>query len=78
MVVTVYTSPGCPWCSKVKDFLKKENISFKEIDISADKKVADDLVKRSGFSGVPITEVGKVMILGFDEKKLLAALEKNG
>ena len=36
--VTVYSTPTCPWCIKVKDFLKNNNIEFESKDVAADEK----------------------------------------
>ena len=33
MEIKVYTTPTCPWCQKVKDWLKQKNVSFEEINV---------------------------------------------
>jgi len=38
MVVKVYTAPGCAFCVIIENFLKRNNIKFKEIDISKNAK----------------------------------------
>ena len=70
MTVKVYTSPTCPYCLMAKTFLEKNNISFEEIDVSADEKIATEIMKRSGHIGVPIIEVDGSYIAGFDEEEL--------
>ena len=72
--VDVYTTPTCQWCKKVKAFLKANKVAFKEHD-ATNEKVAKELVEKSGQMGVPVTIVGKEIIVGFDEGKLKKALK---
>ncbi len=67
--VVLFTSPGCVWCTRAKQFFKKEGIKFKEIDISKDKKAAQDCLKH-GCRGVPVVLVGSRWICGFDEARI--------
>jgi glutaredoxin 3 len=75
MKVTVYSTPTCPWCNKTKEFLKKNKIDFKNVDVAADQKAAQDMIKRSGQAGVPVIEIEGEMIVGFQEDKLKKALK---
>jgi glutaredoxin len=67
--VVLFTSPGCIWCTRAKQFFKKNGIKFKEIDISKDQKAAQDCIKH-GCRGVPVVLVGSRWICGFDEVKI--------
>lgn len=67
--VTIYTTPTCSWCTTTKNYLKNNNIFFREIDISKNQKAAEDLVKRSGKQGVPQTDINGQIIVGFDQSK---------
>lgn len=49
--VIVYSTPTCPWCIRVKQFLKENNILFLEWDVSVDKLAADELVKKKRTDG---------------------------
>jgi len=66
MEIKVYTSPACVYCHQLKDFLKDNNIDFKEIDLSKDQKAAEEFVKRTGQMAVPVTEIDGEMVIGFD------------
>jgi len=68
--VIVYTSPTCPWCNAVKNYLKKNRIYFREIDISRDERAARDLVQRTGQMGVPQIDIDGRVVVGFDKSKL--------
>ena len=75
MVIKIYTTPTCPWCKKTKEFFKENKIKFKEIDAASDKKAAKEMIKKSGQMGVPVIEIDKQLIVGFDEEKLKKALK---
>ncbi len=75
MTVKVYTTPTCPYCYTLKEFLKEHNIEFEDIDISKDEKVKDDIIKRSGAIGAPIIEVDGEIIVGFDRAKIVKLLK---
>lgn len=68
--VTVYSTPSCPWCNRLKKYLKENNIKFRDIDVSKDTKAAEEMVKRSGQQGVPQADIAGQIIVGFDKKKI--------
>ena len=74
MAVKVYTAPGCAFCIIIENFLKKNGIKFKEIDISKDATAKEEMKKKSGQESVPVTEVGGKIIIGYNLKKLKEAL----
>ena len=41
------------WCNRVKRYLQDKRMRFKEINIEQDPKVAQDLVRKIGQTGVP-------------------------
>ena len=73
--VTVYTTPTCPWCTTVKNFLKKHGVRYTEINVAADQNAAQSMVSKSGQQGVPQTEINGEMVIGFDQTKLNRLLE---
>lgn len=68
--VIVYSTPTCPWCIRVKQFLKENNILFLDWDVSVDKLAADEMVKKSGQMGVPVIDIDGQIIIGFDKEKI--------
>lgn len=68
--VVVYSTPTCSWCNRLKDYLKKNNIRFSDVDVSRDQKAAEQMVRRSGQQGVPQTLIGGQLIIGFDKKRI--------
>ena len=72
--VKVYTTITCPWCVKVKDFLKANNIKYTEVNVGLDEKARNDMFEKSGQFGVPVTDVNGTIIIGFDKEALKKAL----
>jgi glutaredoxin 3 len=70
MTIKVYTNSSCPYCTRVKKFLKEHNIKFKEINISTYPSAAKELKSITGQTGVPVILMGSHKIVGFDESKL--------
>ena len=68
--VTVYSTPTCSWCNRLKQYLRKNNIRFKDVDVSKDQKAAEAMVKRGGQQGVPQTDINGQIVIGFDKKKI--------
>ncbi len=68
--VTVYSTPTCSWCNRLKAYLRENNVKFRDIDVSKDQKAAEDMVKRSGQQGVPQSLIGGQVIVGFDKAKI--------
>lgn len=72
--VIVYSTPTCPWCIRLKQFLKENNILFLDWDVSVDQAAADEMIKKSGQMGVPVLDIDGQIIVGFDKEKIKSAL----
>lgn len=74
MAVSVYTTPSCSYCRMVKDWLKQRNVRFDEYNVAADPRRAEEMVRKSGQMGVPVTDVNGRVIIGFNTGELERAL----
>jgi glutaredoxin len=45
-------------------------VHFRDIDVSKDQKMAQELVKKSGQQGVPQTEINGRIVVGFNKPKI--------
>jgi len=43
--IKVYSTPTCPYCHMVKEFLKKKSVKFEDIDVSKSTQAADEMVE---------------------------------
>lgn len=75
--IIVYSTPACPYCLTLKEFLKQHNIEFEEIDVSKDKKAREEMIKKSGQMGVPVVEIDGEIVVGFDKEKISKLLKIN-
>jgi len=73
--VKVYSTPVCPWCHVAKQFLSDHKVAFEDINVADDEEQARAMMEKSGQMGVPVIEVGKEIIVGFDEARLRKALK---
>ena len=72
----MYTGPMCAFCDAAKRLFKRNNVTFKEIDIGNSLEIREEMIKRSnGRRTVPQIFIEDKHIGGYEE---LRTLEKNG
>lgn len=54
----------------VKDYLKQNNVSFTEYDVSKDEKAAMEMVNKSKQRGVPVIDIDGNIVVGFDQENI--------
>ncbi len=75
--VTVYSTPTCSWCTVIKRHLQENGIRYREVDVSADQKAAEEMVRKSGQQGVPQTDINGQIVVGFDKIRINSLLGIN-
>ena len=70
MNVIVYSTPSCPWCSVVKDYLNYKEVKFKEINVAEDYEGAMEMIKKSGQRGVPVIDIDGNIVVGFNKAEI--------
>ncbi len=73
--VIIYSTPTCPYCHKEKEYLKQHGIEFKDINVAEDRAAAAEMIEKSGQNGVPVTDIGGKIIVGFDKPALKQILK---
>tara|TARA_B100000900_G_scaffold138407_1_gene117327 strand:- start:128 stop:382 length:255 start_codon:yes stop_codon:yes gene_type:complete len=74
--VIIYTTKSCGYCILAKNLLKKYGIKYKEIDVSKDIEIRNEMVMKSlGEKTVPQIFFGQNHVGGFFE---LNQLHLNG
>ena len=72
--VTVYMGPRCSYCDAAKRLLARNNITYKEINITLEEGKMDEMIKKSnGKRTIPQIFFDEYHVGGFEE---LRALEK--
>lgn len=73
--IIVFSTPGCGWCRKLKSYLKEKGFRFRDVDISKDEKAAQDVMRKTGQTGVPVTLIKNRPIIGFNRAEINRALK---
>ena len=71
--VRIYTTQICGYCIAAKRFMDHHNITFEEIDVSADDEMRRWLVERTGQRTVPQIFIGERSIGGYTDLRALDA-----
>ena len=72
--IIMYTGPLCNFCDAAKRLLVRNNLNFKEIDISSKDGLRDEMIKKAnGKRTIPQIFFNDQHIGGYDEVR---ALEK--
>ena len=74
--ITIYTGPLCNYCEAAKKLFKRNNATYKEINIAMVDGAMDEMIKKAnGKRTIPQIFFDNLHIGGYQE---LRALEKNG
>ena len=76
MKIKVYSTPTCPYCKMVKEYLSSKSISYEDIDVSSNDALAEEMVKISGQMGVPVVVIDNQAVVGFDKAKIETLLDQ--
>ena len=71
--VSVYSTPTCPICKRVKQFLDDNQVPYKNIDVTASKTDLDEMIQKTGQLSVPVTDIDGDLIATFDSEDGLHA-----
>lgn len=71
--VILYVTSWCSSCKKAERFLRRHNISFQRYDIEKDMAALNSY-RQFGAQAVPVMQVNRQLIVGFNEVRLRQAL----
>lgn len=77
-MIKIYSTPICPYCVMAKDYLKKHNIPFEDVNVAADEEAAEEMIAKSHQMGVPVIDVEGEIFVGFNKAQLEKALKEKG
>ncbi len=75
--IRIFSTPTCPYCVTLKEFLKEKGFEFEDIDVSQDEKALEEMVKKTEQFGVPVIDIDNQWIVGFDKEKISKLLKIN-
>jgi len=67
--IIIFTGASCPWCSRVKEYLKRKKFRFREVNVEKNRDGAKELQRRN-IKGVPVVMINNRAIVGFDKVKI--------
>ena len=76
MDITVYSTPTCPYCKMVKEYLTEKGVQFTDVNVAEDKAKAQEMIEKSNQMGVPVIDIDGKIIIGFDKAALESELSK--
>ena len=77
MEVIVYSTPTCSYCRMLKEYLLTKRIPFQDYDVSRDQSAAQEMINRTGQSGVPVIIIDGQIVIGFDRQQLDRLLNRS-
>ncbi len=72
--VKIYTTPSCVYCRMTKEFFAANGIAYQELNVATDAKAREEMIKKSGQFGVPVTDIDGQLTIGFDQARLSGLL----
>jgi len=73
--VKIYSTPYCVYCKLAKEYFKKNNVAYEELDVLADHVARKEMVDISHQLGVPVIKVDDHVVVGFDREILAQLLD---
>lgn len=73
-MITVYSKPNCMYCNFAKQYLKDNNIKFKEINVFEDDN-ALAMLRDAGYQTMPVVSINGEYHTGFRPDLLAKAGE---
>jgi glutaredoxin-like YruB-family protein len=76
-LVKVYSTPTCPWCKKVKQFLAANNVKYQDLNVADDTAARDEMINLTHQMAVPTIAIDSDYVVGYNEKAIKEKLGIN-
>jgi len=70
----VYSTPSCPYCEILKQFLYEKGVKFEVIDASDNEEAQNYIFEKTGKMTAPVIEIDDEIVVGFDKAKIMKLL----
>jgi len=67
--IIIFTSSSCPWCNRVKQYLRERKFRFRDVNVERDCEATRELERRN-IRGVPVILINNQPIVGFNKAKI--------
>ncbi|MDF9407825.1 glutaredoxin family protein [Pelotomaculum isophthalicicum JI] len=54
----------------MKEFLSGKGVNYKEINVAADERARDEMIRKTGRMAVPTVTMGSQVVVGFNRNEL--------
>ena len=68
--VTIYSTPTCVYCNMTKEFFKKNSVVYEDHNVAEDDDAREEMINKSQQLGVPVIDINRKIIIGYDEAAL--------
>jgi glutaredoxin-like YruB-family protein len=73
--IKIYSTPTCAYCKLAKEYLKAKGIAYNEVNVAEDDAQLNEMIQKSGQTGVPVIDVDGTILVGFNKKELEKAIQ---
>lgn len=74
--IQVFTTPTCPYCDKLKQWLNQKGYDYEEHDVSNNREKAKEMIQKTGQRGVPQALIGNKAVVGFQPDRIEELIEE--
>jgi glutaredoxin len=75
--IRLFIKPFCGWCHEAVDWLDQRGLVYETLDVIADHRARQEMVRLSGQSLAPVIEVDGEVLADFDVDQLGAWWTEN-
>jgi glutaredoxin 3 len=69
-LVKVFSTPICPWCKRVKQFLETNGIKYQDLNVADDINAREEMINTTHQMAVPTIIIDSEFVIGYNEKAL--------
>ena len=70
MKVRLFVKPWCGWCDKAIEWLDAHNIAYETLDVGANEKAFQEMIRLSGQTLAPVIDVDGKILADFGPEEL--------
>jgi len=67
--VRVFSTPSCPYCVTLKEFLKEQKVEFEDVNVAENAEA-----RESDQMEVPVVDIDGEFVVGFNKEKITKLL----